>query len=61
MYKRKTKDVYSIEGYYYGEWSLECNAENLRDAKRLYREYSENCPGTSFRIKKSRERIKEEK
>jgi len=55
-YVRKTHDEYCIEGFYEGAWYLECNAEDREDAKRLLREYRENCPHTAFRIKKSRVR-----
>ena len=50
MYVRKTKDEWGIYGYYYGEWSLETCADNRKDAKRLLKEYQDNCPETSFRI-----------
>lgn len=53
-YVRKTHDEYSIEGCYDGAWWKECNAEDPADARRLLREYRENCPHTMFRIKKRR-------
>ena len=51
MDARKTHDEIQIQGFYYGEWSTECVAENRIDARRLIKEYEENCPSTPFRIK----------
>ena len=51
MYIRKTHDEIQIQGFYYGEWSTECVAENRTDARRLIKEYEENCPSTTFRVK----------
>ena len=53
-YVRKTHDEWRIEGMCCGGWSVECYAEDAQDAKRLLREYRQNCPGTGFRIKKVR-------
>lgn len=55
MYTRKTRDVITIDGMYYGEWSEETTAENYADARRLLKEYRENCPNTAFRIRTHRE------
>lgn len=51
MYIRKTHDEIQVQGLYCGEWSLECVAESRSEAKQLIREYEENCPSTSFRVK----------
>ena len=48
-YVRKTHDEWRIESM-----SVECYAKDAQDAKRLLREYRQNCPGTGFRIKKVR-------
>ena len=56
MYKRKTKDCYAIESFYCGEWSIECNCEDYKDAKAQLKTYRENI-SAPVRIKKWRERI----
>lgn len=44
MYKRKTVDCYAIEGFYEGYgWSIECNCEDLKDAKVQLKTYRESC------------------
>lgn len=53
-YIRKTHDEWRLEGLYCGKWSLECCAEDYAEAKRLRKEYRENCPGTMFRITRHR-------
>lgn len=58
-YVRKTKDVYRLLcDYGYGD-GYECILEedNLREAKKRKREYEENAPQYSYKIKKVRERI----
>ena len=43
MYKRKTVDCYAIESFYEGYgWSIECNCEDLKDAKIQLKTYREN-------------------
>ena len=56
-YKRKTKDVYTIQGFYCGEWSNECFEYTWRAARETIKEYRDNCPGPSFRIKATREKF----
>ena len=51
MYIRKTHDEIQIQGFYYGEWNMECVAESRTDARRLIKEYEKNCPSTLFRVK----------
>ena len=48
---RKTIDRYDIEGFYCGEWSVECSENTYAEAKKTIKEYRDNCPQTSFRIK----------
>lgn len=60
MYKRKTRDIYEVQGYYCGEWE-EVTTETTRKAAieqlHCYNE-NENAP---HRIVKKRERIEEKK
>ena len=56
-YKRKTKDVYTIQGFYCGEWSNECFEYTWKAARETIGEYRDNCRGTSFRIKVTREKL----
>ena len=55
-YKQKTEDVYYIMGNNGYGWDIECNCEDLADAKRLLREYRENV-NYPVKILKKRERI----
>jgi hypothetical protein len=58
---RKTKDIWVVQGNYgYGHGWEDVNAEETwTDAKRSIREYRENEPGVSFRVRKKREKIGE--
>lgn len=40
MYKRKTKDCYAIEGNNGYGWGIECNCEDLKDAKVQLKTYT---------------------
>lgn len=56
-YKRKTRDLFDIEGLYsYGWESVTCE-ETRKDARERLKEYKENEPGTAFRLRKYREPI----
>lgn len=55
-YKRKTKDCYAIEGNNGYGWDIECECDDLADAKRQLRTYRENVTYLT-RIKKYREPI----
>ena len=55
MYKRKTVDCYAIESHY----GIECNCDNLQDAKARLVDYKGNVTYPVW-IKKWREKIKEE-
>lgn len=57
MYKRLTKDVYYIYGWYDGIKSEEYSTEDRKDRFMRLREYRENCPSTRFTIDIKRERI----
>ena len=61
MYKRKTVDCYAIESFYEGYgWSIECNCEDLKDAKVQLKTYRENV-NYPVRIKKWREKSRRRK
>lgn len=55
-YKRKTKDCYVIEGNNGYGWDVECECDDLVDAKRQLHTYRENVT-YPVRIKKYREPI----
>lgn len=55
-YKRKTKDCYTIEGNNGYGWDIECECDDLADAKRQLRTYRGNVT-YPVRIKKYREPI----
>ena len=48
---RRTIDRYDIEGFYCGEWSVECSESTYAEARKTLKEYQDNCPQTAFRIK----------
>ncbi len=52
-YVRKTVDEYDIEGYYNGEWEVECTESTFKDAKAQIKLYRENAPN-AYRIRKRR-------
>ena len=53
-YVRKTVDTFEIQGFYYGEWEMLTTETNKKDAFRALKEYRENQPGTSYKVKKVR-------
>jgi len=57
MYKRKTIDVYDIEGDYGQGFECVSCETTYDDKRRCLREYRENEPGIVFRVVKRRERI----
>jgi len=56
-YKRKTRDLWDVEGYYAGGWEAVTCEESRSEAKARLKEYRENDPGTSYRLRKYREKI----
>ena len=60
MYTRKTHDEIQVQGFYCGEWSMECVAESRSEARRLIKEYEGNCPSTPFRVKTVRVKNEQE-
>ena len=59
MYKRKTRDVWSVEGYYCGEWEEVCEEDSKKEAYQRLREYNENETKYPHRVRKHRVRIEE--
>ena len=59
-YVRKTHDEWWVQSNYGYGWEDECTGEDKRDAYRLLREYRENCPQWSFRVKMHRVRNDED-
>lgn len=50
--KRKRTHYYAIESYYPGQgWNEECAEGEYTVARARLKEYRENCPSTSFRIR----------
>ena len=56
-YIRKTVDVYTVQGFYYGTWEDETSEENRRDAIDRLKEYRLNMPEYAHRLVKTRERV----
>jgi len=56
-YQRKTRDVFSVEGYYSMGWETVCSYDTRSDARQGMEEYWDNEKGTMFRIVMSREKI----
>lgn len=56
VYKRKTKDCYAIEGDCGYGCDIECNCENIKNAKEQLKTYRRNV-NYPVRIKKWREKI----
>ena len=56
-YTRKTKDLWDIEGYYAGGWEAVTCEESWKAAREQVKAYRENERGTSFRVRKYREKV----
>lgn len=57
MYIRKTKDVFTVQGLYFGTWEEETSENTRREAIERLKEYRENMPEYAHRLIKSREAI----
>lgn len=57
MYIRKTRDIFSVEGFYFGTWEHETSELSRREAIQRLKEYRENMPQFAHRLVKSRESI----
>lgn len=58
-YQRKTRDYYDVEGNYGSghDWEAVTAEDSRREAMARLREYRENKPGVTFRLRARRERI----
>jgi len=56
-YIRKTEDVYTIQGLYFGTWEDETSETTRREAIDRLKEYRLNMPEYAHRLVKTRERI----
>ena len=56
-YRRKTKDVWEIQGDYGCGWETVCEEDNRTDARKQLRCYEENERKYPHRIKTRRERL----
>jgi hypothetical protein len=57
MYIRKTQDVYTVQGLYFGNWEDETSENTRREAIERLKEYRENMPEYAHRLTKTREKI----
>ena len=53
-YERKTVDVYEVWGNYGYYWEAVCEGENRASAIRLLKEYRENAPRYSYKLRHRR-------
>ena len=56
-YKRKTIDLFTVQGLYYGQWEDETTETSRREGIDRLKEYRQNMPEYAHRLIKQRERI----
>ena len=56
-YKRKTIDLFTVQGLYYGQWEDETTETSRREGIERLKEYRQNMPEYAHRMNKQRERI----
>lgn len=56
-YKRKTYDLFIVQGLYFGQWEDETAETTRAEARERLREYRENQPEYAHRLIKKRERV----
>lgn len=56
-YQRKTRDIWELYVDYGQGYELELVEYTSREARQRFKEYRDNCPQYSCRLKKRRERI----
>lgn len=59
MYIRKTYDLFTVQGFYFGEWFEECSETTRREGIERLKEYRLNCPQYSYRLIKQRQKKEE--
>jgi hypothetical protein len=57
MYKRKTIDIYTVQGLYSGNWEDETSEPTRREAIERLKEYRLNMPEYAHRLIKTGEKI----
>ena len=57
MYKRKTYDLFTVQGFFYGQWEDEVSETNRKEGIQRLKEYRENQPEYIHRLIKQREYI----
>ena len=57
MYIRKTQDVYTVQGLYFGNWEDETSENTRKEAIERLKEYRANMPEYAHRLIKTREKI----
>jgi hypothetical protein len=56
-YQRKTIDLFTVQGLYYGQWEDETTETNRREGIDRLKEYRQNMPEYAHRLIKQRERV----
>jgi len=56
-YQRKTIDLFTVQGLYYGQWEDETTETSRREGIDRLKEYRQNMPEYAHRLIKQRERI----
>jgi hypothetical protein len=56
-YKRKTIDLFIVQGFYFGAWEDETAETSRREGIARLKEYRANAPIYPYRLIKKRERI----
>ena len=56
-YQRKTIDLFTVQGLYYGQWEDETAETSRREGIERLKEYRQNMPEYAHRLIKQRERV----
>ena len=57
MYIRKTRDIFTVQGLYAGNWEEETSETTRREGIARLKEYRANMPEYAHRLIKTREKI----
>ena len=55
-YKRKTVDLFIVQGFYFGTWEDETAETNRKEGIQRLKEYRDNMPEYAHRLIKRREK-----